>query len=936
MSATSVVRVTPLLGGKEEGGVCSLLEIGGCRILLDCGCTLTTSNEEILAIARKLEKDGGVDCVLLSHADIHHIGALPIMFGSQGLAPVPVVCTLPVAKFTALVLYDLQLNIVMEGTPNNANAEENEMDARRPSFTLDEVDTCLSRTTSLKYSQVCTLPEGGRKRRAADLTPEQEQAEIESENSRKQVSFCAFNSGRTIGGAAWRIRHGATDVLYAIDVNLKKEVVLNGAALDSLPLAPELLIVEGGCAARVSATKRRGAPAKTLKTEAPGDATASTATATTDSELLSNINETLRARGNVLIPCDSCSRVLEVLQVLSRHWVDGRRGLDHLIYLTPMAFNLVELARSQLEWMNNDLCTKFYNGQANPFELPPVKVCTTLREVEKLYPGPKVVLATDTNVQCGMAKELLLRWGGNPLNKVLFLETPDRGTLGAEVMGKVGAPNANVVIRVAQPQRVELEGEELAAFVQEAEARRRAKEEEIQIRLRREELAVLNVQSGAIGGVGQSEDRTDAEEGDNSDSSDMEVDGNTANTDHLDKEAPLKKRKSQGRQKGTGSGHGQAARIAKFAQPLFPLFSTRERTWVEDEYGASVADLNLRLEETGASTRTAGGVSASGIGGAIAVPSRTVGPEAEEQEVEALPFKIMSSRTVVQFTCGFKVLAALSGRADARAVKALVAKVQPARVVVLRGRSEDCDIMAQQIGSSMMAAASLSSGGASSASPVACSFAPANNESVSFTVRTDRVNLLIPSLLLPAAIKELRMGSLSADGGSTSCILSAISGVAQEQAIAANSSSTGSGLRKVRLISSGTESAAEVAAPPAGGDDEEAEVMPDEFGFRTVDDGSGIAQNCLAPLPQNRENVTVSVGEVSFNTLKTALQNAGIATESVTATSRDGSVGTVLVCQQQVMIRRAAENDFTVEGPPVAAYWAVRKVLYSHFAFLQS
>jgi hypothetical protein len=212
---------------------------------------------------------------------------------------------------------------------------------------------------------------------------------------------------------------------------------------------------------------------------------------------------------------------------------------------------------------------------------------------------------------------------------------------------------------------------------------------------------------------------------------------------------------------------------------------------------------------------------------------------------------------------------------------------------------------------------------------------------VAFTVRTDRVNLLIPSLLLPAAIKELGMEN-SADGGGTSgsgsasCILSAISGVAQEQAIAANSSGTGSGLRKVRLVSSGTESAAEVAAAPAGGDEEEVEMTPDEFGFRTVDDGSGVAQNCLAPLPQNRENVTVSVGEVSFNTLKTALQNAGIATESVTATSRDGSVGTVLVCQQQVMIRRAGENDFAVEGPPVAAYWAVRKVLYSHFAFLQS
>ena len=64
------IRLTPLMGGKEAGGVCSLLEIGGARVLLDCGCTLTTSNETLLEVAEKLRAGGGVDCVLLSHADV--------------------------------------------------------------------------------------------------------------------------------------------------------------------------------------------------------------------------------------------------------------------------------------------------------------------------------------------------------------------------------------------------------------------------------------------------------------------------------------------------------------------------------------------------------------------------------------------------------------------------------------------------------------------------------------------------------------------------------------------------------------------------------------------------------------------------------------------------------------------------------------------------
>ena len=38
-----MIRITPLLGGKNGGiGLCSLLEVAGYRILLDCG--LTASN----------------------------------------------------------------------------------------------------------------------------------------------------------------------------------------------------------------------------------------------------------------------------------------------------------------------------------------------------------------------------------------------------------------------------------------------------------------------------------------------------------------------------------------------------------------------------------------------------------------------------------------------------------------------------------------------------------------------------------------------------------------------------------------------------------------------------------------------------------------------------------------------------------------------------
>ena len=41
------ITVTPLLGGCEEYGVCSLLELGDYRILLDCGCTADYNHQVI-------------------------------------------------------------------------------------------------------------------------------------------------------------------------------------------------------------------------------------------------------------------------------------------------------------------------------------------------------------------------------------------------------------------------------------------------------------------------------------------------------------------------------------------------------------------------------------------------------------------------------------------------------------------------------------------------------------------------------------------------------------------------------------------------------------------------------------------------------------------------------------------------------------------------
>ena len=56
-----------------------------------------------------------MDLVLISHADLYHMGSLPLLFGTQSsssFANTPIVCTLPVYKMGQMMLYDLYLNEV--------------------------------------------------------------------------------------------------------------------------------------------------------------------------------------------------------------------------------------------------------------------------------------------------------------------------------------------------------------------------------------------------------------------------------------------------------------------------------------------------------------------------------------------------------------------------------------------------------------------------------------------------------------------------------------------------------------------------------------------------------------------------------------------------------------------------------------------------------
>ena len=87
-------------------------------------------------------------------------------------------------------------------------------------------------------------------------------------------------------------------------------------------------------------------------------------------KLLDSVMAALRNDGSILMPVDTAGRVLEVMLLLEKHWAVNRLSYP-LALLSPVAYNTLEFAKSQLEWMNEQVAREFENSRDkdNPFSM---------------------------------------------------------------------------------------------------------------------------------------------------------------------------------------------------------------------------------------------------------------------------------------------------------------------------------------------------------------------------------------------------------------------------------------------------------------------------------------------------------------------------------------------------------------------------------------
>ncbi len=124
---------------------------------------------------------------------------MPDLLSELGLGSIPVLCTVPILKFGRLLLYDTALLENMEYEDETKGSEKmNEF--------LEDVDNCFSKCTTVKYYQNISLSE---------IIPLNSKPEFEV------IKFCAYPSGRTMGGTLWKVSYKQSEILYLQDFSLR-------------------------------------------------------------------------------------------------------------------------------------------------------------------------------------------------------------------------------------------------------------------------------------------------------------------------------------------------------------------------------------------------------------------------------------------------------------------------------------------------------------------------------------------------------------------------------------------------------------------------------------------------------------------------------------------------------------------------------------------
>ncbi|KAH9516014.1 cleavage and polyadenylation specificity factor subunit 2 [Dermatophagoides farinae] len=623
---TSIIYFTPISGALDESPPCYLLNIDEFCFLLDCGLDESCNVDYVENLKPHMSK---IDAVLLSHPDTFHLGALPYLFGKCGLS-CDVYATTPVYQMGQMFAYDLY--------QSRHSFEDFNL------FSLDDVDLAFDKVIQVKYNQTVMLKGKGQ---GITLTP--------------------LPAGHMIGGTVWKIvKDGEEDILYAVDINHKKERHLNGCTIDKLS-RPSMLIIDCDNINYLPERRKKR-----------------------DTQLFSSIIETLRSSGNVLIGTDTAGRILELSHMLDQMW-RSEPGLHvySIILLNNFSYNVIEFAKSLVEWMSDKLMRGFEGQRNNPFAFKHIQLCHNLNELARI-PEPYIVLASQPDFECGFSRELFYNLCGNAKNTIILTQRSSPGTLSDLLINSVNLPRP-FTMKFERKIRVPLTGEELDEYLE------RKRNEELE--KEKEKNASNSIKEKNNDDDDESDDESDDEDDEeyfdeefnrikNVKNENSRTVTNISGTQHnTAKHDLMMSSRMDGRLKGGG--------FFKNAKKSYPMFPCVEKKIKWDDYGEiinaddySIFDMSKMFMEDKENMMISEELKNGGENMAK-INDDTM----NESTKETNPTKCIRNLEELQIKAKIELID-FEGRSDGESLKRIIKLIRPRRLVLVRGLTDKANSFA--------------------------------------------------------------------------------------------------------------------------------------------------------------------------------------------------------------------------------------------------
>jgi metallo-beta-lactamase family protein len=376
------------LGAAENvTGSRFLLETDGHRFLIDCGM-----HQERELRSRDWDpfpvEPSSIDAVLITHAHLDHCGYLPKLV-REGFAG-PIYCTPASAEIMKISLLD------------SANLQESDAEHKRrrhqregrkgphpemPLYTVQDAENCFPRFHPIQLKEAVSLT--------------------------RDVSATYYDAGHILGSGMIAIdavvNGGTRRIIFTGDIGRwDRPIVRNPSTFEQA----DYVVMESTYGNRVHEDVE-----------------------TVDNQLEQVIKETVKARGNLIVPSFAIERAQELLYHM-RELLSADRIPHMLVFLdSPMAIKVTEVFRSHPELYDRDAREVLKNG-GYPLDFPSLVAVATADQSKALnyLGGSAMIIAGSGMVTGGRIKHHLVNNISRPECTVLFVGYQAMGTLGRVIV----------------------------------------------------------------------------------------------------------------------------------------------------------------------------------------------------------------------------------------------------------------------------------------------------------------------------------------------------------------------------------------------------------------------------------------------------------------------------------------------------------------------